>query len=201
MRCARRVFAAVAADPQAEAWRGLHVHTLRDTVTDTPPAQATGVKVAWDANELRVLFEATDAYPWATQTKRDGPLWEEEVVEIFFDPIGDLAGYFEIEVNPLNTVVDLVLRKNRSGYTSDVAWDCEGLRTAVRRTPLGWCAELAIPFRSLVADLPTEGRRWRANFYRIDRPKDAPRELSAWSPTGRASFHTPERFGWLEFVA
>jgi len=38
------------------------------------------------------------------------------------------------------------------------------------------------------------------NFCRIDRPPGVPRELSAWSPTGRANFHTPERFGILEFA-
>lgn len=32
-------------------------------------------------------------------------------------------------------------------------------------------------------------------------PPGVERELSAWSPTGRANFHTPERFGFIEFVA
>jgi len=201
IRCERRTFAEVAADPRAEAWRGLHICALRDTVTDAPPQQATAVKVAWDATELRVLFEMTDSHVWATQTKRDGPLWEEEVAEVFLDPVGDLESYFEFEVNPLNTVIDLVLRKNRSGYAKNVAWRCEGLRTAVTRQAKGWCAELAFPFRSLIADPPSAGARWRINFCRIDRPPGVERELSAWSPTGRATFHTPERFGFLEFVS
>jgi hypothetical protein len=29
---------------------------------------------------------------------------------------------------------------------------------------------------------------------------NAPRELTAWSPTFRPSFHTPERFGVLQYV-
>ncbi|HEY6323364.1 MAG TPA: hypothetical protein VJA16_17615 [Thermoanaerobaculia bacterium] len=43
-------------------------------------------------------------------------------------------------------------------------------------------------------------RRWRANFYRIERPRGSPPELSCWSPTltEPADFHRPDRFGVLE---
>jgi len=200
LRCARRTFSTVAGDPRAECWAGLHVYVLRDTVKDSPALQPTAVKVAWDSTDLRVLFEMTDSHIQATQTKRDGPLWEEEVAEVFLDPVGDLESYFEIEVNLLNTVVDLVIRKNRSGMTKDLAWDCDGLRTAATRQPKGWCAELSLPLRSIAAELPRVGTRWRVNFCRIDRPPVVERELTAWSPTGRPNFHTPERFGWLEFA-
>ena len=145
-------------------------------------------------------FRAEDDYAWATHTQRDAPLYEEEVVEVFLDPVGDLACYFEIEVNPLNTVLDLVLRRNRSGYVKDIAWQCEGLRTAILAGPKFWCAELSIPFASLTSERPTAGARWRANFLRIDRPHDSARELSAWSPTSYPNFHLPERFGFIEFV-
>ena len=163
-------------------------------------SKATTVKSAWNDEEWRVLFEVADSHVWATLTERGAMLYQEEVVEVFVDPVGDLEAYFEIEVNPLNAVLEVVARRNRSGYTKDFAWRCEGLRTAARRTATGWCAELAIPFRSLVAEPPRAGAKWRANFCRIDRPPGVERELSAWSPPGRANFHTPERFGWIEFV-
>ena len=157
------------------------------------------MKVAWDATDLRVLFHAADTHIWATMTERDAPLYEEEVVEVFLDPVGDLESYFEIEMNPLNTVLDLVLRKNRSGYVKDTAWQCEGLRTAVHQSEGAWTAELAIPFRALTSVKPTTGTRWRVNFFRIDRPPNRKRKLSAWSPTRGGTFHRPERFGVLEF--
>lgn len=200
LRCERREFAEVAADVGAGPWRELLPHSLHDTVTGGTPVQVTTVRAGWTAEELRVLFHCDDLHILATMTQRDGALWEEEVVEVFVDPVGDFAAYFEIEVNPLNAVLDLVLRRNRSGYVKDTAWDCEGLRTAVQTTPMGWTAELAIPFRSLIADPPQAGAQWRANFLRIDRPPGVPRELSAWSPTGRPLFHVPERFGVIEFV-
>lgn len=174
---------------------------LLENLSGKPPVQATEVFCAWTAKELRVRFVCHDVDPWATMTQRDGPLWEEEVVEAFIDPVGDSEAYFEFEVNPLNTVLDLALRRIRSGYRKDFSWDCEGLRTKVDRTAIGWDAELAIPFTSLVAAPPKPNDEWRVNFTRIDRPKNAPRELSAWSPTRLATFHVPERFGTLRFVA
>jgi hypothetical protein len=92
-----------------------------------------------------------------------------------------------------------VLRRNRSGYRKDFAWDCEGLRADVRRTAAGWDAEIALPFASLAAEPPCAGREWRVNFTRIDRPRDRERELSAWTPTRMGNFHAPDRFGVLRF--
>ncbi|MGB8167375.1 MAG: carbohydrate-binding family 9-like protein [Chthoniobacteraceae bacterium] len=184
---------------EAAPWPELPAFELRETVTALAPQQRTRVRLGWTPDELRVLFHCEDTRTWATMTERDAPLYEEEVVEVFLDPVGDLANYFEIEVNPLNAVLDLVARRNRSGYTREFAWRCEDLRTAARTTPSGWSAELAIPFRSLLAAPPRPMARWSANFCRIDRPVDQPRELSAWSPTRLGTFHAPERFGVIEF--
>ncbi len=200
-RCGQRRFGEVAANPAAAPWPEIPALELRDTVAGALPRQATSVRLGWTPDEWRVLFHCADTNAWATLTDRDAPLYEEEVVEVFLDPYGDLASYFEIEVNPLNAVLDLALRRNRSGYLKDFAWQCEGLRTAVQRTPETWTAELAIPFRSVASDPPQPGACWRANFLRIDRPTGAPRELSAWSPTGLGTFHVPERFGTIEFCA
>lgn len=197
--CLRRHFGEVLADPEAPPWRDLPALALCETVTGHAPRQPTRLKLGWTPDDLRVLFHCADTHPWATMTERDAPLYEEEVIEVFLDPVGDLQSYFELEVNPLNAVLDLVLRRNRSGYVKDFSWRCDALRTAVRTTPSSWTAELAIPFRSLVADAPQRGARWRANFFRIDRPDGTPRELSAWSPTRCGTFHVPERFGVIEF--
>ncbi len=198
--CASCEMDALTADVESAFWRALPAADFRDAVSSAKPQQETQVRAAWSAEELRVLFHAADTHAWATLTERDAPLYEEEVVEVFLDPVSDLESYFEIEVNPLNAVLDLVLRRNRSGYTKDFAWRCEDLRTAVVKSATAWSAEISIPFRSLTAAPPQPGDRWRVNFCRIDRPPGVPRELTAWSPTGRANFHTPESFGVLEFA-
>ncbi len=174
---------------------------LRENVTGGEPAQATRVRTTWDDTHWRVAFEADDQYSWATLTERNGPLWTEEAVEVFIDPVGDLESYFEVEINPLGTVVDLVLRRTLSGWRKDFGWRVEGLESAVRRTPGGWEAELTIPFASVVNAPPLPGTVWRVNFLRIDRPggPGTEAELSAWSPTGVRNFHRPEFFGTVEF--
>ena len=202
LQCPRVVFGELLADVSAAPWRDLAAVELCDIATGAAPQQGTAVRCAWDAREWRVLFHCVDTDPWATLTQRDGPLYQEETVEVFFDPFGDLQSYFEIEVNPLGTELDIVFRRSRSGYKGDWAWDCEGLRSRVRVGEGTWTVELAIPFSS-VAEVPMVGQKWRVNFCRIDRPSrdgSLPRELTAWSPPMRESFHSPTRFGVVEFV-
>ena len=193
------VLPALTADSASAFWVGCESAAFCDVVSGDAPRQATRVWAVWDEEEMRVLIRAEDTHISATLTGRDAPLYTEEVVEVFLDPVGDGECYFEIEVNPLNAVLDLVLRRNRSGYKKDFAWQCENLRTCVRREAAAWSAEMAIPFRSLAAAPPQPGDKWRGNFARIDRPPGIPRELTAWSPTGFANFHVPERFGVIEF--
>jgi hypothetical protein len=164
-----------------------------------PPRWGTEVRVGWTNEALHGLFLCQDPEPWATKTQKDDALWEEEVVEIFLDPIGDLLSYFEFEINPLNTVADLVLRRTRTGIKKDLDWDCEGLVTACGRLPYGWVAAFRVPFESLGDCHPNRSPVWRVNFARIERPSGQPRELTAWSPTSVGTFHVPERFGVLRF--
>jgi hypothetical protein len=204
LTCPRRELSELTADATAGLWKGLAPVHFSEAQSGAAPKQGTEVRCAWDGGEWRILFHADDCDAWATMTERDASLYEEETVEVFFDPAGDGQSYFEIEVNPLGTVLDLVFRKSRSGYKGDRAWDCEGLRTLVRKDGSGWTAEIAIPFASVTNAPPSAGTRWRVNFCRIDRlSRDGsiPRELTAWSPPMRANFHTPERFGSVEFVA
>jgi Carbohydrate-binding family 9 len=184
---------------EIQSWRSIPEVALRENVCGASPRQPTTFLWAWSDTALHLRFHCIDHEPWGTITNRDGPLWEEEVVEVFVDPIGDFQSYFEFEVNPLNTVLDLVLRKNRSGYRKDFSWDCEGLRTEVARTNNGWDTEMLIPFAALVADAPRVGAQWRVNLCRIDRTRKGERELSAWSPTLQPTFHIIERFGTLQF--
>ncbi len=202
VRCRKGRLGPVEAKADVPCWREIEAVELREVVTGEAAPQSTRIKTAWDDTGWRVLFEMEDLHPWATFTGRESPLWEEEAVEVFFDPVGDLESYFEVEINPLGTVKDLVLRRSLSGWRKNFAWKVEGLQSAVQCTASGWTAELAIPFTALGAVTPTEGSVWRANFLRIDRPAgpgtDA--DLSAWSPTGLRQFHRAERFGMIEFT-
>ncbi len=191
----------VAADPHGGEWPAVESIMLRENIRGGPPGQRTWVRTAYDDETWRILFEMEDARPWASLTEHDAPLWTEETVEIFIDPVGDLESYFEIEINPLGAVVDVVLRRITSGWRKDFEWHVDGLVSRAWTTPTGWAAELAIPFEALAAPVPAAGTCWRVNFLRIDRP-DGPgseADLSAWSPTGVRNFHRPSHFGTVEF--
>jgi hypothetical protein len=171
------------------------------------PLQATRVRLAWDEEALHVRFDCEDRDAWGTFRKRDEPLWQEEVVEVFLAPgEEDPVRYAEFEVSPLGVVFDAWIdnpTSSRKDMTADVAWDCPGLRWEAGRGAdrEDWWAELSIPWPGLTskpaADPP---RLWRANFYRVERPRDGEAEHTAWSPTlvRPADFHKPGRFGILE---
>ena len=202
-----------------EAWRrvpaAVELSWCYGTKTG-PPVHATRAKLCWDKEALYVSFQCDDPDVWSTITQRDGPLWEGEVVEVYIDPDGDGLRYKELEVNPLNTVIDLDIGKqtNYGIPAADVArfkqWDAAGWLTAVTclgttdvrdDTDRGWQVEMAIPM-SCFADSatvpPRPGDRWRLQLYRIDRSADLLKpEFSAWSPT--TTFHRPDRFGVLVF--
>ena len=200
--CKRAPTQPLSADPADPIWRDLVPIHLRENVSGQVPSQASLVYTAWDEVGWRILFDLGDQLPWATLAEHDAPLWTEEVVEVFVDPVGDLESYFEVEINPLGTTVDLVLRRTLSGWRKEFAWHVDGLESLTRRTTGGWAAELRLPFDAIGAPRPQPGTSWRANFLRIDRPQGAgtEAELSAWSPTGLRNFHRPEKFGTVEFA-
>lgn len=177
------------------------------------PTQETEVRACWDDECLYVSFACKDTDIWGRFEKRDDPLYEEEVVEVFLCPTGDLRHYFEFELSPNNVLFDARVfnpEGDRRTMLVDREWNAAGIRTAVRVSgrindrasrDIGWIAELAIPFRDLgLAGPPAPGTVWRANFYRIERGEVT--EFTAWSPTFRdpPDFHVPERFGELLFA-
>jgi hypothetical protein len=188
-----------ALDALASTWSECARVSLVDCVSGRKPKWGTEVRLGWEEDALHGLFLCQDPDPWATKTKRDEALWEEEVVEIFLDPFGDSTCYFEFGINPLNAVADLFIRRTRTGLRKEFGWSCDGLATACGTLPYGWVAAFRIPFHALGDCHPTRCPIWRANFARIERPKEERRELTAWSPSFVESFHVPERFGILRY--
>lgn len=208
------------------AWQqapAMHLVDVRFLSGDQYHSRPTEARMLWDADNLYVLLAATDPDVWSTLDQRDDPLWDQEVVEIFFDPDGDGLNYVEIEVNPINTIVDLVVSKPfRLGGTGHFEWsptyttatDVAGTANDASDQDESWSMELALPWSALRTDIldvpgdrslpPAAGDQWRFNFYRYERLRSGGRptgtiEYSAWSPVGRVDFHVPERFGVVTF--
>lgn len=195
------------------AWEAVPDRWLCRSQDGGEPEQATRVRVAWSEWALHVRFACADRDAWGTFTQRDDPLWQEEAVEVFLAP-GEAAprAYAELEVSPAGVLFDAWIENPdslRATMRTRVEWDCPGVAWEVGRTGgaggsrQDWWAELALPWAGLLAgDAAVEAlpRAWRANFYRIERPRDGEAELSAWSPTlvDPADFHQPGRFGVLQ---
>jgi Carbohydrate-binding family 9 len=187
------------------SWRAIPTLPPLERADGSGPADhATRVRVCQDGTALFARFDCTDPDVWATHTARDAALWEEEVVELFLAPgPADPRLYAEIEVNPLGTVFDALVRNphgDRRDMEVDARWDCPDLvaGATIDRRASGWSAWLEIPWRALACLGPQDGV-WRANFYRIERPRGGRAEFSCWSPTDTEppDFHRPARFGRL----
>jgi hypothetical protein len=187
---------------EGAAWRSVPALNLRRAQDGSEPLQATAVRIAYDADALLLRFDCNDRDIWATHSHRDAPLWEEEVVELFVAPgEGDPSDYVEIEVNPLGAIFDARVSNphgRRDSMRVDATWNAVGLVATVSRpSPGTWTVHLEIPWSDLCAGTPP--RVWRANFFRIERPRDGEHEFSCWSPTlvDPPDFHKPRSFGRL----
>jgi hypothetical protein len=172
-----------------------------------PALQQTRARLCCDETALHVRFDCEDRDAWGTLLRRDDPIYDEEAVEVFLasgeeDPVC----YFEFEVSPRGTLFDARIHNptsRRADMTGDPSWNCPGLRwtAGAGDARQDWWAVLSIPWHGVLphGDPP---RVWRANFYRIERPRGGAPEFSCWSPTltHPADFHRPARFGFLELT-
>lgn len=171
---------------------------LRDARSGAAPRLKTALRVGLRGADLCVRFDGRDDGVVASLTDRDGPLWQEDVFEVFLSPEDPPRLYYEFEVNPLGTLFDARVTSPdlaRATMRVETAWDCAGFAARVTRGPGRWSASLRIPLPALCAG-PVPAT-WRANFFRIDRSEAD--EYSSWAPTlaDPPDFHVPRKFGTL----
>jgi len=185
-----------------------------------PALRQTSARMFWNERGVFILYDCVDPCIWGTYKKDNEPIFDEEVVEVFFDPRPESDFYYEFEISPLNVRFAAIIQRPAAPLPEKIIkrLDCGKLITGVEtdvalsdsaKRPKGWRALLGIPFELLERTAPPKaGDVWRGNLYRIDRrPPDEPDsplfdEYSCWSPTYTepAAFHRPERFGLIEFV-
>jgi predicted TIM-barrel fold metal-dependent hydrolase len=166
---------------------------------DARPELSTSVRILWSDQWLYFGWEC----PYTKLTVFDNPsaererlgLWDRDVIEAFIGT--DLAKtnhYAEYELAPTNERLDVMV--NLPG--KDFNWDGRA-QSAVKvdKRKQVWTAEWRMPLEVLSASKPSPGTRWRLNLYRCDKAKHA---ALGWSPVLTGSFHTPEKFGTLEFA-
>lgn len=200
------------------SWKNAAEAILTETNSGNAVPLKSTVKLLWDDEYLYVAFYCEDPDAWATLENFDDPLWGEEVVEVFIDPEDKEHTYYEFEVSPINTVVDLFIlnagQANKGRFTGWKDWNMKGFKSGVYVEGDGknegtkdsyWTVEMAFPFNEIWTAAnrpPKDGEMWRMNFYRIERGKSKDKNddfYAAFNPTGRPSFHTPWQFGKFYF--
>ncbi len=145
--------------------------------TRETPSQRTRVKMLWDEKYLYIAADLAESDLWATLTKHDEIVFQDNDFEVFIDPDGDTREYYEIEVNAIGTIFDLYLPvPYRAGAKANHNWTAEGMRVAIhldgtlndsRDTDKGWQVEMAIPWTTFAPVAPANGG---ATFQRASRP-------------------------------
>lgn len=192
------------------------------------PGLDTRVRMAWDDSALYIAAMMEEPDLWGTLTQRDTIIFLNNDFEVFLDPDADTHHYYELEINALGTVWDLLLeRPYRDGGPAVNEWDIGGLRSAVHLEgsindpsdrDRGWSVELALPWRGLGETPPVPGAHWRINFSRVEWTLDTaggrytrrldrktnrplPEANWVWSPQYAVNMHMPEMWGVVEFAS
>lgn len=184
---------------------------------DLPPTTLqplpTEVRLLWSPEYLYIRFICDGPKIYAPFHGHDANYYEADVVEIFFDPVGDGRQSMEIQISPTNGVADynnlctapqitsqpnLILDWSivRENFWSDKSWNLAGLRTAARQCRLGkdhrWVVDAALPANPALHRLGKNAYQpmeLHANLVRYDRAmipgSKKKRELNAmsWAPT------------------
>ncbi|HUT24173.1 MAG TPA: carbohydrate-binding family 9-like protein [Sumerlaeia bacterium] len=188
------------------------------------PRLRTRAKMLWDDKRLYVGAKLEEPHVWATLTAENSHVYNDNDFEVFIDPDSDNQEYFEFEINALNTVWNLFLKRP---YRNGGPWMVRGMEgqesgvhvdgTLNDATDVdeGWSLEVAFPWTGVTEHVhgaapPRDGDRWRVNFSRVEwetvvekgryqKASELRSEHWAWSPQGVVDMHRPERWGYVQF--
>jgi Domain of unknown function (DUF5916) len=160
----------------------------QDPRNGEPATERTEVRILFDAENLYLGVICFDSEPHrllGNQLQRDQSFDSDDRFLWSIDTYLDgRSGYF-FEINPSGAMGDGLIdpaagdNDDDFGVGINKSWD--GIWIArVRRTPLGWTAEIQIPFRTLNFDPAAPA--WGANFQRTVRRKE---EESLWTGYAR----------------
>lgn len=191
------------------------------------PAYKTRVKMLWDENYLYVSAELEEPHLWANKQPEKDIIFRDNVFKIFIDPDNNMNDDFEIQINPQNKMLFLIMNKPyRDAGTPVTGWNPIGYKSVVKLlgtinnsadTDKGWVAEIAIPLAALKFD-PLNSKQntnFRINFLRTNfdfivkegvyskamdnNGKAFPPHYSCFTPQGIINMHYPERWAYTVF--
>jgi hypothetical protein len=183
-----------------------------NTMSGEAAAFEARVQVLYDADKLYCGFVVSDDYLKSHFEHNDDHLWEQDTVEVMFDPDGDGLNYFELQVSPrgvhFDTRYDSARQPRPFGH---VDWDSHVEAKVTLNGTLddsaadqGYVVELAVPFSAFAtgatpAPPPAAGATWRMNFFVMD-ARETGQRAAGWSAPRIGDFHTLAKFGRVVFL-
>lgn len=197
-------------------WKELPILAGFETADGRPAANPTEARVTADRNGLVIGISMagkniSTVNPTAAdrEADRDGPVLQDESVEIYLDPNRDGREYYHFAINPREVVLD---SSSRAGVSYNPNW-----RRVARFGRVDsfetWDTEMRIPWEALgMAGPPTPGSEWGMQIIRRDYSPQRtdqtrrrgrnyvppPPEISRWVQTGGDDTR-PGLYGVLRF--
>ena len=200
-----------AAWQNAQAIENFSLPWLRDNAR--PAKTKTVARLLWDEDYLYFAAQLEDHDLYADVKEHDGMTWENDVFELFFKPHDDRRGYYEFQINPLGTKMDMYLPSRGSGAyrrwksAHDFGWEAKVQLQGTLNDPsdrdAGWTVEGRFPWTDFAhtGGHPEAGSVWKFALCRYDYSVDFEEpELSTSAPLQAASFHRYEDYGVIKFV-
>src|SRR5690606_27509700 len=119
--------------------------------------KTASVKLLWDAEYLYAAFSVPDSNIIAPVMERDGPVWENDCIELFLLPSLRYQLYWEINISPTGSILDSLSYKYSDRWGDEMRFreNVQGLKIGrtVRGAPNdtsdgdeGYTIEVAVPF-------------------------------------------------------
>lgn len=172
---------------------------LRELQTGRQPTYGTTIKSGWKGGSLYFAIRC-DEVPGGklniTATKReDQAIWYGDAVEILLET--EAHSYYQLAVNPAGALVDLDRGADKSAW---FRWESQA-EVATHIADDHWTIEIRIPvtedendpLNQVIGSKPIQSLPWHFNICR-QRIRENGSEYSAFSPTGRATFHDRMKF-------
>ncbi len=177
------------------------------------PKTSTRAKLLWDRENIYFWAEMEDRDLHVTVNEHQGMVWTSDVFELFFKPREDKPDYYEFEVNPTNTTLELYFpSRNSGGYGKykdlthidfKTVVKADGTINDAKNQDKGWTVEGRIPWKDLAptGGRPNPGDVWKLNLCRMDYSQGVARpEQSSAAPLTKPDFHRYEDFASLKFL-
>ncbi len=184
-------------------WEGLRVYGLSERETGRDPLSHTSLRIVWaeDAIYFGIRCEEVDTNNLnnATTKNDDAAILAGDCLQILLET--QSHSYYQLVLNPAGAMLDQDRKQDPTlkwassaqvaTYTGDGYWSAE-----IRIPVVGEQQEFIDPLNGVAGRKPTGTYPWYFNVCR-QRVRSNGAEYSCFSPTGKATFLEPAKFGKL----